>query len=230
MKRIALLVEGEYDGAAICNLLNRILNEKHAEYSGQLFFDSNSLRTGGLSAISGRRKVDNWTRYLQAVQRRKDLHGIIAVFDGDEDQFEGNRFCIFQAASTLATRAITVGAGQLFSLCIVILSQEYESLLIAAADSFEEFTGTSLPIDIESAPRGAKHWLRENLRGGYKPQADQLRLTQAIQDLSILRDRMRCYRRLENAVLELLTACISGQHFVSPILKSSTTPDSTSPM
>ena len=222
MNRIVLLVEGEYDGPPVRNLVNHIITQRCPDAFGSVFTDSNALRVGNIPKLSGRNGNANWLRYLHVAAQRADVGGILTVLDGDEDYFEGRPFCAVAAARTLVTRAAEAGAGSAFSLAVVILRQEFESLLIAAADQLPGYDGHALPADIESEPRGAKAWLNDHLADGYKEQHDQLRLTQAVSDWARVSERMRCFRRLEQAVMELIGAVAAGQFMATPVSPPST--------
>src|SRR5206468_4107275 len=101
-------------------------------------------------------------------------------------------FCAATCAQLLAGRAIEAGAGSLYSLAVVFLRSEYESLLIAVADQLPKIRpATRLPPDIEQAPRDAKGWLDDNLTDGYTSTDDQERLTRAVKDRSPARRLLR---------------------------------------
>ena len=210
MTRLALVVEAESDGPAVAKLVARTLNHI-PEAAGVVFLDDRAIEVGQIAKVSG----DNqpaWLRHLGDATKRKNLGGVLAVLDGDDKAFEGQPFCPVTAARTLAARGRAAGAGVLFSLAVVVLSQEFESLLIAAADQLPGYIPPAknnpypTPTDPEAAPRGAKRWLKHRLEGDYKESADQLRLTPAVTDWSPVRDRMRSFRRLEHAVAELVAA------------------------
>jgi hypothetical protein len=216
MKRLVLLVEGDYDGEPICNIVSRVIGERCPNAAGSVFVDGKTLRVGEIPKLSGRNQPQ-WLRVLNIARQRRDVGGILTVLDGDAGAFEGRPFCAASVARTLADRAKHAGAGVNYSLAVVVLCQEFESLLIAAAHQLPGFNGQALPGNIEAAPRSAKGWLRKNLAGGYKEQADQLRLTQAVTDWTPVRDQMRCFQRLENAVVQLVQAVDSGRHVTTPV-------------
>ncbi len=216
MRRLVLIVEGHYDGPALANIVNGIINRNHVEAFGELFVDPDAIRAGKLASVSGVRGSLQWPRRLGQALGRGDLGGVLAVFDGDEVEFEGRPFCAVDAAHTLAERGAPAGAGATFSLGFVILRQEFESLLIAAADQLPGYDGSPRPADPEASPRGAKGWLIDHLEGGYMEAADQLRLTRAVTDWVPVRETMRGFRRLEHAVGELVAAAAGGPHVATP--------------
>jgi hypothetical protein len=219
-RKLVLFVEGPNDGPAVANIVSRLLMAFPPELQGLLFADGNgAYKIGNVPKVSGKKGQLQWTRRLQRVQQEPNLGGVLVVLDGDEDYFEGHPFCATTAACTLAARAVDVGAGTTFSVAVVILLQEYESLLIAAAAQFPGIKANAIhPPNPEVAPRGAKKWLRDNLMGGYKESNDQLPLTQAVADFAQVR-QLRCFQRLEKAVLELSTAISQGVHICTPLPK-----------
>lgn len=216
MKRLVLLVEATSDRLPVANLAYRILDAHRPEAHGEVFIDGDPLVIGNVPDLSGRTAgPEKWRRMLTIAARRPAAGGLLVVVDGDEERFEGGPFCPRDVARTLAARGTEVGAGTLFSLAVVILRQEFESLLIAAASQLSGFDGSELPSDIEAAPRDAKRWLTQHLNGGYKESADQLSLTQQVKDFTPLRT-LRCYRRLEKAVVQLVDGMISSKLVSTP--------------
>jgi hypothetical protein len=131
------------------------------------------------------------------------------------------------AAGLLAAEAKKVGAGRLFSVAIVFACLEFESWLIAGAESLVGTTFSdgrreilklheAVPENPEKAPRNAKGWFNKTFVTGYRPTRDQAELTRLV-DLQVVRARrMRSFQRLEAAIDELVTAVRSGNHVVTP--------------
>jgi hypothetical protein len=144
------------------------------------------------------------------------LWRVLLLLDADELESAGG--CVRDAARSLAEEARKAGAGTRFSVAIVFLRKEYESLLVA---SYRHLPGcrseVAIPSDVEESPRDAKGWLKRNLEDGYKPTQDHAALTRHI-NIELLRSlNVRCFRRLEHALEELATAFSTGKHFVSPV-------------
>lgn len=218
MKRLVFLVEGPGDVSAIPALAGRWRTELPPELQGQLFVDDRSIRIGGLHEFTGPRHQSDWLRFLRYAATRPSLGAILAVFDGDSAKMEGAPFCAVTTARTLAERGRAAGAGTLFSLAVVFLQQEYESILIAAANQLPDIDPQApQPPNPEAAPRDAKGWLDDHLPEGYDPVRDQRRLTQAVQDWQPVRDTHRSFRRFENALRQLAVAVASGSHVVTPL-------------
>jgi hypothetical protein len=215
MKRLVLFVEGEGDEAAVPALVGRLLTQLPDDLQGQLFPDNAPMRVGGIESLTGR-SADRLLTYVRRANGRKNLGAILVLLDGDADAVEGQPFCTVTAARMLAERSRGGGAGLAFSLGVVFMRQEFESLLIAVADQFDGLkAGLTLPPAVEEAPRDAKRWLDENLINGYKATTDQALLTRAVKDWTPAR-RLKSFCRLERALVELARAVATGQHFVSP--------------
>jgi hypothetical protein len=216
MKRLVLLVEGQGDVAAMPALVGEMLTRLPDELQGQLFPDNAPIKTGGIHQITGKRSND-LARHLGNANKRSKLGAALLVLDGDTEEVENRDFCAVEVARLLASRARDAGAGVNFSFAAVFLRQEYESLLIAVADQLPGLkTGTELPPNVEDAPRGAKGWLHDRLADGYNPTEHQLELTRAVKDWEPVR-ALRCYQRLEHALVELAAAVASNEHISSPL-------------
>lgn len=215
MKRLVLLVEGQGDVAAMPALVGEMLTQLPPELLGQLFPDNAPIKTGGIHQLTGKRSGD-LTRHLGIANKRPKLGAALLVLDGDTEQVESRAFCATEVARLLASRARDAGAGVGFSFAAVFLRQEYESLLIAVANQLPGLkAGTQLPPNVEEAPRGAKGWLHDRLADGYNPTDHQLELTRAVKDWEPVR-ALRCFQRLEHALVELATAVARDEHMVSP--------------
>jgi hypothetical protein len=236
-KRLVLLVEGEGDMEAAPVLIDRLLKDYNASNPifDVVFLDHKPFRVGEYSKIRRNRAASKvhdfseWRRLLQAaVKSRTNVGGCVLLLDGDsEAKVEGKPFCAARAARILAAEAQKVGAGKLFSLAIVFACMEFESWLIAGAESLVNKTLSDgrqgikalpheIPADPEKAPRDAKGWFRRIMTMGYKPTRDQVELAQIV-DIGLVRDRkMRSFRRLESAVGGLIDAIRAGSHVVTP--------------
>ena len=225
MKRLVLFVEGEGDERGAPVLVKRILTEQNAWQ--HVILDLNPFRVRDLGNLTGR-KQDNWTRWLAAANKRPNLGAVLLLLDGDARPTAGQSFCAARVARELSQRARGVGAGSIFSVATVFACREYESWLIACA---ERLAGRPLPDgrlglqpgtvapagDLEVTPRDAKGWLDQHMQSGYKPTRDQQPLTRLMVDHldAIRRRQMRSFRRLENALQQLVNAVRSGSHIAT---------------
>jgi hypothetical protein len=232
-----LLVEGQGEVKAAPALIDRLLkdyNDSNPIFD-VLFLDHEPLRVGEYSKIRRNRRApkihdfSEWKRLLQAaVKSRPNVGGCVLLLDGDsEARVEGEHFCAARAARILAAEAQTIGAGKLFSLAVVFACMEFESWLIAGAESLVNKTLSDgrqgikalpheIPADPEKAPRDAKGWFRRIMTMGYKPTRDQVELARLV-DIGLVRSRkMRSFRRLESALRGLIDAMRAGSHTVTP--------------
>lgn len=219
MNKLSLLVEGQGDSQALPTLVTKII-EQFPDHLHNHVLMGNPEVIGAISDNAAKRNID-WLRALRR-QHSRGYRSVLAVFDGDEDYFEGEAFCPFVSAATLAMRAIEVGAGKTFSLAVVVICKEYESILIASASQFTNFLKLNpIPVDVESSPRDAKRWIQDNifLDGRiYNEVVDQKRLTTQITSLDTIRRSMRSFRRLESALMQLFEAANNDKFVVSPLV------------
>jgi hypothetical protein len=215
MNRLVLLVEGEGDVQAVPSLVGRLISQLPDDLQGHLFLDNAPMRIGGVHQVTGKRQGD-LARHLGNAAKRPKLGAALLILDGDADRVEGQPFCAVEAARTIAQRATAAGAGTRFSFAAVFLRQEFESLLLAVADQLPGLKpGVTLPSAPEENPRDAKRWLHENLADGYNPSDRQLDLTRAVKDWTLVR-LLRCFQRLEHALIELAAAVKTSRHITSP--------------
>src|ERR1051326_7584241 len=141
MKRLVLLGEGHGEVPALPILVRKLLKERTS--GNLLFVDSEVIRFGS-SRILRRNKVSKepdyteWVKGVTVAARRSDLGGVLAIYDGDLDFFppgSDSPFCAAVTAKALAAAAAPVGVGRTFSLCVVFACVEYESWLVAGAES-----------------------------------------------------------------------------------------------
>jgi len=229
-KRLVVISEGDGDVEAAHSLVHRILKEINPWDC--LWLDPNVIRAGGLQNLTGR-KATNWTNKLRVAQNRGDLGGVLLVLDGDAERVEGAAFCAKDVATELATRAASAGGGSTYSVACVFACPEFETFLIAGIGSL---AGKPLPngrpgIDpsaqappnLETAPRDAKGWLRQHMRAGYRPTRDQKPLTDMVSLDDIRKYGLRSFRRLENALRELVEAIRGDSHVTSPRMRKPST-------
>ena len=230
MKRLVLLGEGHGEVSALPILAKRLLREKHLGDS--FFIDDQLVRTGNAAGLikwdTQAKKQDSqeWSRKLRLASRRPNLGGILAVFDGDARTFPAGSstdFCATTAAKLMAMEAAEAGAGKTFSLAIVFACVEYESWIIAGAESLagrsfkdgRPALTTNLKFPVGNPEDHGKRWLEKNCPG-YRPTRDQSFLTELI-DLKIVREKeLRSFARLENALNQLLEANQSGSFISTP--------------
>ncbi len=231
MKRLVIVGEGHGETAALPILIRRLLREKDA---GQLLFvDDDVIRTHEAASLVKWDKQKNrpdygvWISRVALASRRSILGAVLAVFDGDSKVFpagSGTPFCAATAAKSMTAAAVDAGAGKVFSLAVVFACVEFETWIIAGAESL---AGQSFKDGRPALPAGmkfpagppeshGKRWLEEHCPG-YRPTRDQGPLTELI-DFNIVREKkLRSFARLEHAVEQILTAVGNGDFIKTPI-------------
>lgn len=225
-KNLVLFVEGGGDVDAAPALVKRLLTEYNAWSS--LVLAPTPFRVKGWGYLL-RDEGKEWIRYLKAAAvRYRPLGGVLLLLDGDI-RTQG-AFCARNKTWELSELARAAGAGSRFSVATVFAVQEYETWLIAGIESL---AGRPLPDgrrgvnagvvapagNLEQAPRDAKAWLNRNMSSGYKPAKDQRVLTEMIDLQAIRRRGLRSFRRLENALQQLIEAIRSDEHTNTPVGK-----------
>lgn len=229
MKRLVLLGEGHGEVAALPIMVRRLLKEKGT--SNLLFVDNEVIRTSPTQLVKWNKsdqQTDHslWIKRVKLAAQRKNVGGILAIYDGDAKTFppgSGTAFCASTAAKSMAVAAASAGAGKVFSLCVVFACSEYETWLVAGAESL---AGRQLndgrlvlpagirPPEDNPESRG-KGWLEDHCIS-YRPTRDQAPLTEML-DFEVVRSkRLRSFQRLEHAIELLIEAVAKGHHISSP--------------
>lgn len=229
MKRLVLLGEGHGEVSALPVLVRRLLQEK--DVGRLLFVDAEVIRTPLSHLVKWDKAAQQpdysqWIKRVRLAARRRDVGGVLAVYDGDFPRFPAGSaapFCAATAAKSLAAAAVSAGAGKIISLSVVFACPEYETWLVAGAESL---AGRKLPDgrlvlpgdvqfpggDPESRGKG---WLEQHCPH-YRPARDQASLTELL-DFQVVRERkLRSFKRLEHAIGQLLEAAASGSHVSTP--------------
>jgi len=224
MKRMVLFVEGTGDALAVPMLVKRLLTEMQAWDC--LNLDPKPFVVKSLGKLL-KDNYGNWIRWLGAAALRRDIGAVLLVLDGDIKRIQRETFCAANVARSLAQAATQARGGELFSVATVFACQEYESWLIAGVESLSGRplsdgrpgveSGVKPPEkDLELAPRDAKGWLSKVMPSGYSAARDQAFLTEIV-DLELVRSRrMRSFRRLENAVSQIVSAIRNESPVTSP--------------
>jgi hypothetical protein len=229
--KLVLLGEGHGEASALPILARKLLREKDPE-SRLLYVDSDIIRTRNPSGFvlwnKERRQPDygKWIRYLQIARRRGDVGAVLAIYDGDAPTFPAGssaEFCAKIAARMLTAAAAEAGAGKMFSLAVVFACIEYESWLVAGAESLAGKCfpdgRLALPADMEypeGDPEGhGKRWLETHC-SGYRPTRDQGPLTDLLDLPTVRAKKLRSFSRLDHALDQLLEAVRTAFHVATP--------------
>ena len=226
---MVLLGEGHGEVSALPILVQKLLKEKEA--TRRLPLDKNVIRFGASRVFRWRRAerrpdFSEWVNGVTLAGRRSDGGAVLAIYDGDFKSFppgSGISFCPATAAKEFASAATQAGAGITFSLSVVFACVEYETWLVAGAESlrgrrFKDgrlvLAATAKPASGQPESHG-KRWLEDHCES-YRPARDQAALTEML-DLGYIRDKnLRSFRRLEHALDELLKAVAEKAHTVTP--------------
>ncbi len=226
-KKLVMFVEGAGEVSAAEVLVKRLLTASNLWSSFVLA--PSPFRVKGCGYLL-KDKGTEWVRFLKAAAvTHRPLGGVLLLLDGD---IKGQgTFCARNKAWELSKLAHEAGAGSRFSVATVFAVKEFETWLIAGVESL---VGKPLPDgrpgvkpgvvapsgDLEQAPRAAKEWLRDYMFKGYKPAKDQKALTEIVNLDAIRKRGLRSFRRLENALQELVQAIRSDEHVITPVEKT----------
>ena len=192
-QRIAVIVEGEGEVAAVPVLIRRIAGEGLGRWdvtvSSPHRRPRNSLTTtGGIERF-----------VTLATVKDPDTSGLLVIIDADDD-------CPAELGPALQARA--TAARPDLRVSVVLANRAFEAWFLAAAPSLRGQRGLApdlvTPADPER-PRDCKGWLTTHrIDGGvYKPTVDQAALA-AILDLHLARKHSRSFDKLWRDVARLL--------------------------
>ena len=191
MTKIAAIVEGDGEVEAVPVLIRRI-----------------GLEVSPLSPPTVLRPIRVRRQRILKEGELERYVGLAAVRAGDDGciliLLDANGDCPADIGPLLQRRARAAGPG--CRVEAVLAKFEYETWLIAAAESIAGARRipphTSAPEDPESV-RGAKEWLRNRMRGSYRPTADQAALTARF-DMAAARGRSPSFDKMWRATTALL--------------------------
>ena len=192
MAKIAAIVEGDGEVEAVPVLIRRIGQEMSPLSPPTVL---RPIRVGRQRIL----KAGELERYVGLAAVRAGDGGCILIL------LDANGDCPAEVGPLVRQRARAAGPG--CRIEAVLAKGEYESWLIAAAESVAGARGilpdTSTPEDPESI-RGAKEWLRSQMRGSsYRPTADQAALTARF-DMALARRRSPSFDKMWRATAAFL--------------------------
>jgi len=205
------IVEGDGEVDAVPILLRRLLAARRS-WDLQIARPKNAHGCGNLTKAGGLEK------FVELAFRERDCAGVLILMDADEEED-----CPMLLARSFAERIAMHGAR--YPVAIVFARREYEAWFLA---SLETIAGAviggrpGLPADLVFAGdiervRDAKGWLSRHFSGRriYKETEDQASMSERI-DLARAAERSRSFRRLCQAVDELLDAINDGRRAITP--------------
>ena len=191
LRFIVPIVEGPGDVAAVPELVRRILHERNDRYDIGVLRPKMAKGKGGLI-----RRLEDFLGYATITD---GCAAILVLLDADDD-------CPKELGFELAGRAGAAAVS--IPTAVVCAKREYESWFLA---SDEDFQGD--PEEYSSA----KQWLNRRFPSGlaYKETMDQVRFS-ATMDLDTAFESSRSFRRLCNAVDELVGCVDTGEIKITP--------------
>jgi hypothetical protein len=185
--KIVSIVEGDGEVAALPILLRRLADWRPTPTYPDVQPPIRVRRDRFLN------REDEFVRYLRlAAAKCGDEGWILVLLDADDD-------CPATFAAQVFERARACVPNR--SISVVMANREYEAWFIAAAESLNGQRGFVHRADetVEpEAPRDAKGWIRERMRGGvYGTTTDQPAFT-ALMNLEQAFARSRSFRKLCN--------------------------------
>ena len=184
MKKVACIVEGHSEVAALPILLERVCRWLDPE--GYVSIARPPVRVPRDGFLNKEKEFSRYLRLAAAKVTADD--GVLVLLDADKD-------CPAELGATLRERAERVAPDRRIS--VVLVKCEYEAWFIAGADSLgrvDRLEATDDPTDAESI-LGAKAWLNRRMSSGYSTRIDQPRLS-AMVDLQTVADNSRSFRKL----------------------------------
>ena len=185
-------------------LLRRILNEKNIHHV-KIETPINAHSRDNII------KQDGLERFVKVALKREKCDALLVVLDSEGE-------CPAELGVWLANR-LRARFPHIPS-AVALANRCYESWLLASVETISgkrdlaEFT-EEIP-DPESIP-SPKRWLTDRMQGtrAYKETRDQVALTHFV-DLHLVRNRSRSFRRLENALEQMLTSLQTRTVMITP--------------
>lgn len=207
-QQIAAVVEGSGEENAVPSLVRRILWERLRRYDIE-------IPRAKVKVAKGKENLTGKFEEFIEYALEDGCSAILVLLDADND-------CPLELASDLAARASSLNAP--VPIAIVCANSEYETWLICSlsdseGDEIRRRLGLPPSVVCPDNPesiRNAKDWLRRRQsERNYKSNFDQDNLTHQIA-IDAVHAKSRSFRRLCNAVQELVDAVDSSASAVTP--------------
>ncbi len=211
MPAIVPLVEGVGEVHAVPLLLRRLLQEEFARYDWQVAKPKCAHGCGNLLAAGG---LERFIQYAQSGGA-----AVLVLVDGDSVEAlpPGQRpaeDCAPGLAQLLAQRAAVIQPQ--VPVVIVVATWEYEAWFLASIETME-IAGLNRYQAEMADTRSPKGWIERHLPPGqkYLETLDQAKMTNKL-DFRRVEERSRSFRRLKNALNQLLEAHSENRSVVTP--------------
>jgi hypothetical protein len=209
--KIVPIVEGDGEITAVPVLLHRLLHE-HSEHRFQIAMPKNAHGCSNLSKDGG---IEKFVRYAWL---EPNCVAVIVIVDGD--MVSG---CPIAFAKKLSARVRCLRGPH--PVAIVIANREYEAWFLASLPSligkqiteYLRFPSDSVFVGDPESVRDVKGWFSRQFPRGkaYKETEHQAPMTRLI-NLNLARNGSRSFRRVTNAVQQLLNAIAIKSATVTP--------------
>ena len=226
MPKLVPIVEGDGEVDAVPVLLRRLLFEERQQYDWQVLKPKNAHGCGGLTTTGG------IERFVRHALKEDGCSGVLVLIDGDAvrrlaktDRPKDD--CSPAFAKLLARRVQAIHPP--VPVVIVVVRWEYEAWFLASVETIagQEIKGHPGLVataryygDVESegSPTG---WIEARFPAGWKysETQDQAPLT-GLLDFGLVEQRSRSFRRLKNALQQILDAHGQGHAVVTPLAAS----------
>jgi len=217
MPKIVPVVEGDGEERALPLLLRRLLQEHLNEYGFTIAKPKNARGCGRLTAENG------IERYVLHALKEPDCVGVFVLLDNDAARGLYKRGdleddCAPCFAHYLAERVQAIRPS--CPVVVVVARWEYEAWLLASLETVGPVVGLPENLayagDVE-AIQAAKGQIETYMPPGqkYLETRDQVRMTANL-DFARVRARSRSFRRLENALGQIIDAYLKDAVIVTP--------------
>lgn len=226
MPKLVPVVEGDGEVEAVPVLLRRLLEEEYQVYDWQVIRPKNAHGCGNLSQPNG------IERFVEFALLEPECDGVLVLIDGDavHSLSAAERpadDCSPALAKLLARRVQAIRPRK--PVVVVVARWEYEAWFLASVETIagKEIKGLpGLTIgsryegDVESLP-SPKGWIEARFPPGrkYSETRDQAPMTRML-DFDMAEARSRSFRRLKNALKQILDAYTEGQIVITPLIAS----------
>ncbi len=202
-------------------LLQRLLTEEFQRTDWVI----DSIGAGGCGNLMKSGGIERFVHL--ALQRKGTYQGILILIDGDAvrklpTSQQPKDPCSPWFARHLADRVRQIQPPMPVPVAVVVARWEYEVWLIASIETTAQSLPGSpkshppCPANVEELP-DPKKWLKNCVPQGeeYAETRDQARLTAKL-DFARVAQRCRSFRRLKNAIKQILDNKAAGQAVVTP--------------
>ncbi len=218
MPNLVPIVEGDGEVIALPILLRRLLPEVHKVYDWQITKPKNARGCGNLTT------KDGLERFVRLALSEPDCDGILVLLDADAIKQLPNTVTLADNCSStfayfLAQRV--KGSSSTVPIAIVVVRWEYEAWFLASLETLAGHCGLSATaqyqgdVETEQNPKG---WLQARFLPDhrYSETRDQVALSTRL-DFDLVSKRSRSFRRLKNALKQILDAYAQGNDGVTPL-------------